>query len=566
VQELHEKIERSLLKIFITVLSLILLLGLGGYFSLTAFQAWQVRRLLAEANALVKEGNYNRAGLDARRVLELDSENADAMRVIARSAESAGVRSAIEFWRRVTALSGNAEDDVTSWARCAIRFGDAAGASKALDSMPEHGKGMAQYHALRSDVALIRHDLAAHKKELLEARRIDPQDQKVELALATLHLAANDIATHENGVRELTGLCADASLRRDALHRLADDALRRNDVTHALEYGRKLDRLPNRDFSDRLLFLSILKAGSDAETQPLLEQLKVDAAADLSKVSALMAWMNAQKSSSQVVAWVKTLPPVTLRKGAVPLNIADAFIAIGDWNGLLEFCAAAKWETVDYIRNALMAKALRETGQDPTQQWNEAVAKVNPGSEQIFGLAELAQKWGWEKEALDLWWLAAKEPNHAEKTLRMLYDFYAGRQDTAELYRVLVRLEKLHPDNPAVGNNLAQISLLLHLDPDRACRLAGEVYEQQPKNVDFAATYAFALYLQGDVEKASQLLGGFSETELERPQIAAYYGAILAGSGDFPRAAKFLDLGAKANLLPEERKLIEKAQLTIARR
>ena len=54
-------------------------------------------------------------------------------------------------------------------------------------------------------------------------------------------------------------------------------------------------------------------------------------------------------------------------------------------------------------RNALMAKALRETGQDSTQEWNEAVAKVNPGSEQIFGLAELAQIWGWEKEALDLW-------------------------------------------------------------------------------------------------------------------------------------------------------------------
>jgi len=72
--------------------------------------------------------------------------------------------------------------------------------------------------------------------------------------------------------------------------------------------------------------------------------------------------------------------------------------------------------------------------------------------------------------------------------------------------------------------------------------------------------------IAGDVEKASQLPGDFSETELERPQIAAYYGVILAGSGDFPQAAKFLDLGAKANLLPEEGKLLEKAQLTIARR
>jgi thioredoxin-like negative regulator of GroEL len=488
------------------------------------------------------------------------------MRVIARSAESAGLRSAIEFWRRVIQLSGNAESDVISWARCAIRFGDASGASKALDVMPEHGRGTAQYHALRSDVALIQHDLATHEKELLEARRIDPRDKRVELTLATLHLAANDIATHENGVRELTNLSADASLRRDAWHRLADDALRRNDTTHALEYGRELSRLPDRDFSDRMVVLSILKTADDAETQPLLEQLKIDAAADLSKISALMAWMNAQKMSTQVVAWIKTLPPAVLRKKAVPLNVADAFVARGDWNGLLEFCAAAKWETVDYIRHALMAKALREMGQDSTQQWNEAVGKINPASEQILALAELAQKWGWEKEALDLWWLAAKDPNHADKTLRLLYDFYASRQDTAELYRVLVRLEKMHPNDRAVSNNLAQISLLLHLDPDRAYRLAREVHQQEPKNVDFAATYAFALYFQGDIAKAFQVFAGFSEAELQRPQIAAYYGVILAASGDFPRAAKFLDLGAKANLLPEERKLVEKAQLTIATR
>jgi len=57
-----------------------------------------------------------------------------------------------------------------------------------------------------------------------------------------------------------------------------------------------------------------------------------------------------------------------------------------------------------------------------------------------------------------------------------------------------------------------------------------------------------------------------SETELERSQTATYYGVILAGSGDFERGAKFLDLEAKADLLAEERQLVEKAQLTIARR
>ena len=115
------------------------------------------------------------------------------------------------------------------------------------------------------------------------------------------------------------------------------------------------------------------------------------------------------------------------------------------------------------------ARALRELGQlqESSQQWKEAVAKVGTRPEQIFGLADLARKWGWQSEAVDLWWLAAKDPINAEKTLRMLYDFYASRRDTQELYRVLVHLEKVRPTDLSVRNNLAQISLLLNLNPTR---------------------------------------------------------------------------------------------------
>ena len=271
---LNEKIERSLLKIFLSVLGLILLLGAVGYFGLSAFRAWQMRRFLAEANALINEGDYKHAGLDAQRVLELSPDNAEATRVIARSAESAGLCRAIECWRRVAELSKNAEGDLAAWARCSVRFGDAENASKALDAMPAPGKETADYHALRSDVALIRHDLVRYEKELLEAKRFDPQDKKYELALATLHVTANDFATHEVGVRELLDLRDDESFHRDAMHRLADDALRRNQITRVLEYGRELDSLSKRDFSDRLLLLSISKAANKAETQSLLEELK----------------------------------------------------------------------------------------------------------------------------------------------------------------------------------------------------------------------------------------------------------------------------------------------------
>src|SRR5437879_12815856 len=101
--------------------------------------------------------------------------------------------------------------------------------------MPAPAKETADYHALRGDVALIRHDLVGYEKELLEAKRRDPQDKKYNLALATLHVAANDFGTHEVGVRELLDLSDDRSLRRDGMHGLPADALRPRQCTCTLD-------------------------------------------------------------------------------------------------------------------------------------------------------------------------------------------------------------------------------------------------------------------------------------------------------------------------------------------
>jgi hypothetical protein len=61
---LNEKIERSLLKIFLSVLGLILLLGAVGYFGSSALRAWQVRRLLVDE----KTGRHTDRAIRARRL------------------------------------------------------------------------------------------------------------------------------------------------------------------------------------------------------------------------------------------------------------------------------------------------------------------------------------------------------------------------------------------------------------------------------------------------------------------------------------------------------------------
>jgi hypothetical protein len=41
--------------------------------------------------------------------------------------------------------------------------------------------------------------------------------------------------------------------------------------------------------------------------------------------------------------------------------------------------------------------------------------------------------------------------------------------------------------------------------------------------------------------------------------VAVYYALILRATGDDTRARKYLEIGQRANLLPEERKLLQQA-------
>lgn len=532
-----------------------------------AFHAWQERRLLAEANALVKEGNFSRASFNAQRVLEFDNQSAGATRVMADVAERNGLRQALDLRRRVAELGGNNARDLLAWVRTALRFGDATAAAKTLGMLPSSERETAEYHALRADVALLRRDAATYESELSRAVELEPANRNYQLALATLNLQSPDVSAHGKGVRELEQLQSEPLLRQDVTRRLAEDALRRGRKEAALQYARQLNASPR--FSDRLLFLSALKLAGDVPTmQSTLTQLQAEASNDAAKVAALLGWMAGQKMSRQAVEWIGKLPPELLAQKTLPLAVADAFLGAGDWLGLEKFLRTNNWGPAEYLRAALMARTLRELGrpEESAQAWNEAKHQVNGHVEEIFLLAEMARKWGWEHEGLDLLWMAADDPQKADATLNTLYRYYAAKGDTAELYRVLLHLEELRPNDNAILNNIAQLSLLLGLNMERGYELAQRVHGQHPENADYTSTYAFSLFRRGENKKAVESFASVSDEALHRPQIAAYYGVILAAAGDHTRAREFLGLGAKANLLPEERALVEKAQVLVAQR
>ena len=564
----HDKIERSLFKVAAWTVGVIVLLVAGGVLGHRSFRNWQQRRLVAQANAFVNEGDYKHASLNARRLLQINPESAEACRIMARLAEKAGLRSAIEWRRRVMELGAAAPGDLLALARDGVRFDERAITELAISRLPESAKTTAEYHALLADIAFAKRDGVEMERQLSEAHRIEAANKDYTLRLAALRLGSNDYAMSVRGKETLVELQSEPALRRDATRYLAEDALRHFDFKEALRLARQLDGFPEKNFTDRLVLLAAMRAASDPGFQSLLEELQTVAADDPERAAALMTWMNIHQMSTLTIAWSAKLSPSVIGSKLVPIALSDAFVAVRDWSGLQRLVKSGNWGAVDFIRNALSARALRELGNEPDSaaQWNEAVKKVTSSPPYILMLAETVEKWGWRNEAIDLLWLAAKDPLKGDDALVTLYRYFAQKEETQNLYRVMLHRSELHPDDRNIQNNIAQLSLLLNLNMDRGQKIARELFEKEPANAAYVSTYAFALYSQGDFKGAVKVLGALTDAQLHQPDVAAYYGIILAAAGDQARAGEFLDLGEKATLLPEEKALLEKARRSLAQR
>ena len=563
----HDKIERSFIKIIVWTVGVILVLAVGGTFGYTSYRNWQQRRLVAKANALVNQGDYKRASLDARRLLQINPNNADGFRILARLSDKAGLRSALDWRRRVMDLGVATPTDLILLARAAIRFDEQATADVAMSRLPESAKETAEYHALLADIALKQRDGVEMERHLSEANRLEPANKDYIMRLAALRLGANDADIRAKGKQTLVELQNDPMLRREATRYLVEDALRQKNTLTALELARLLDSYPDKTYADRLLLLSALKTAFDPGFAPFLEELQNASAEEPEHAAALLTWMNVNNVSREAIAWSTKLAPGVIGNKLVQIALSDSFVAVKDWVGLQRLVNSGNWGTVDFLRHAISARALREQGNDPESaaQWNEAKKKIAISSRYTMMLAETVEKWGWRSEAIDLLWLVAKDSVKGDEALGTLYRYFAKNADTENLYRVLLHRLELHPNDRNVQNNYAQISLLLNLNTERARKSLAR-FTKRSRQIRPTLPPTRLRFTPRANKESREGHGALPPEQLRQPEIAAYYGIILAAAGDHARAVEFLDLSEKATLLPQEKALVEKARRSLAQR
>lgn len=558
-----ERTQRTFIRLLFAVLLFVIFLVTAIWEGRDLYARWQEKRLVRRATADIVRGDNRDANLAARAILEMRPTSAAGARIMAELAEQRGDRTVLDWRRRVTQLDPRSAHDALALARAALRFNDVATAKRTLDGIDENGRTSAEFHAASATLAQATRSDEKADQEWSEAIRLSPQDSSYKLQLGVLRLRATESARRASGQALLAELRTDSAQRAPATRALiADGAAHHINNDTLLDLARELQAYPEATFNDRILYLEILRQLRAPDFAKYLTNIEQDAISQPANLTALISWMTTRGLSLVAVDFARTLPNETLTKWPVPLAMAEAHAKLRDWAALQTWVENKNWGQTDFMRHAYLALALR--GQNKTvaadKEWVAAQKQAAVQPMFLSLLTRATSDWHWEKEWIELLWNLTKYHETRFEALQNLYQKYSDDGDTAGLYRVLVQLAELLPEDGRIQNNFAQISLLLNADVERARKLAADLYRKEQSNPAYVATYAFALHTKGDTKGALKVMGTLNPTELRDPPIAAYYGVLLAAAGDAQSAREYLKLGAAAKLLPEEKTLITKAE------
>lgn len=549
----------------IIVLSCCIVFLLLGYTSYRGYQIWKQRHEMTLAKEYFVKGDRRSAMLFLQQVLHTNPRNVEATREMANLSELSRSPSALIWRQRVVELDPTSPKDRMALVQTSILFHDYSIATNTLAGMSDADKHSAAYQDIAGTVALMGGELDDAEAHFSEAIRLDPSNQTSELNLSVVRLHRTnslDMAEARIALQRVVLNSTNANVVSQARRELINDAMRFNDTSTALAISQDLAKAINAAFEDKLLRLDVLQKAKSPEFKSALSADRHEAATNSAELYDLTDWQLSRLSPTEAYSWLKSLPMQTQTNQPAAILIAQCQVELGAWHDMETALESQNWAELEFMRHALLARALREQGlgEASTAEWNVAVKSTNNQKVGLTALFRLAASWNWNREGEQILWIVVKQYPEEKWAAPILAQALSAWHRTRSLMELFSIMHQRDLNDPGVKNNLAMMTLLLNVPDGNPSGMAKEVYDLSPTNADYASTYAFSLYLQGKNADGLKAMQQLNPKDLEKPSIAGYYGLLLKANGNKIEAKKYLNLAFKGNLLPEEQKLFDEAK------
>jgi len=583
-EELRDRKHRRRRRLLIALLILLVVIA-GGFAARPArnsVRAWQARRHADRAFAFIDEQKWREARDEAAAAYQLQPNEPQANRAVARLLSRAGQSDALSFWKNLASMTTLTREDLRDEAGIALKANDLAVAEEATQRLRENrdGKPAPADFVLAAEVSLRKRQFDK-AGEFAEKVLADPAATRRDQLTATLTLDAvvrNGGASLVGDVTQVDARLVEIGKGNDeaALGALVALAERILSVPSADEKNRpalaideliaRIDSHPLAASSHKLLEAD-LEIAQHPEQRGQIEERTID------------RWKNGSNEELLALgAWLYRHGEYQRELEAIPLERAtqtrdlflqhvDALGALNRWDDIRKILESERFPLDPVIQNMYLARCYAQQGQQQgaDNNWQRAVQNAAGDLGKLLLLGDYAEKNGAERVAATAYDAAAiVSPTSRSAQLGRLRATLA-RGDTRKLHRLLVDLLKIWPDDTSLQNDEAYARLLL-MPPDTTPdsselksieSLAEKLVQGEPTSLPHRTLLALTLLKQNRPYSALALY-----QNLNVPQNAvsastiAVHAAVLAASGQIDPARSEAEKIAPDKLLPEERSLI----------
>jgi len=538
----------------------LLVLSIGPRF----VNAWRESRLLRQAETNLKQGNFNAANDTARRALQIDRDSLAAYQILAEATEKQNRAETVVWRAQIARLQPRDIDSQLNLASAALRFGQLDAARKALESVPKENRESAPYHVVAGWLARAQGDEAGQERHFAAALEKEPRNETYQYNLAAVRIKSPDSQKNAQAREALEQLAKTAPFRAGSLRALLNDAIRHNDLKAADRFAQELQLSPQVTFADDLLCLDFYKKLDQKKLATLLEKVKPLAARQPEDLAALMAWMNGNAMSAEVLRWMEKLPPEKTANPPPAIEVADAFAAQKNWSRLRRWTKSTNWGDSEYLGLAYQAYARQQSRQEGADAesvslWHDAERACEENPEHEIRLARLASKWNLPSQAEQLWLRVAHNPLSRREALDALFEIYRASNDLPNLYLTAMRLRETSPEEPLIAAEYARLSIILDRNQSEGQRVAKEAFDQAPTEPPCAVAQALSLNSQGRTPEGIVILQKLPPEKLHDARVALYLAVLLVSDGEADAAHEFIDAANSGFVYPEEKKLLQEA-------
>lgn len=522
------------------------------------FKNWRAETLAGEAMQYLEEGSLAQAEEQIGAAVHLSPANPLVRKTYARFLRFGGSSRTLDYWGELEKDGLLNNEDWLEYAKTALLFKQphealriiqaAVASSNSSESILLFGQQLA--------FALEKYELSIDFSEQLLAR--DSDHKKAMLGLIAAKLKQEDSAVRDEAISLVDSIdLENVALGIDALLLVAENT----DVAQSIRLD-VLASLLNRPSVNPTQYLRIKKI--QLSLQPELRNDVVEeilghlASEEPSQQTLLGRWLNQEGFYSQVL---EVISMEQAKKNVDLFGIRmDALAQLERWDEIHRILRDDRTVPInDFMRQLYLFRSLKEQGLDEEAnfRWTRAIM---PGTD-LKNYFDRLQRAGVYAEALGYYSHAKMAYSRLqENSLTARQGFIALFRvarlegDTEELIQLLETMRAKYPQEKAVINDLNYYNLLLGNDIQESLASAYRLYTENPRQMAYRVTLAFAFLRVGDFQKADTLLDIPELDWCELQDIWKFVKQLSLKSQNKPPLPCPLNLN---KLLPEEKNLIE---------